>query len=203
MRSRKVTVSKSLLRRIQHKGRGSVFSAKDFLDVGSRAAVDQTLSRLVRRGVIRRVDWGLYDYPKTSKSLGLLSPAPIAVAQAMARQTGSTIQITGARAANTLGLTDQVPAKVVYLTDGPTRTIKIGNQSISLRHASKRNLVGAGHPSGTVFQALRYLGKDQVRGDTIIKLRNALSPQQKKDLKRHITRAPDWTREVIEQIAGA
>ncbi len=197
-----MTVSKSLLQRIQHKGRGSVFSAKDFLDIGSRAAVDQTLSRLARKGVIRRLNWGLYDYPKTSKSLGLLSPAPIVVAQAMARQTGSKIQITGARAANTLGLTDQVPAKVVYLTDGPSRTIKIGNQSISLRHASKRNLVGAGLPSGTVFQALRYFGKDQVRDDTIIKLRKVLSPQQKKDLKRYVARAPDWTREVIRQIAG-
>ena len=161
-----MTVSKSLLQRIQHKGRGSVFSAKDFLDIGSRAAVDQTLSRLARKGVIRRLNWGLYDYPKTSKSLGLLSPAPIVVAQAMARQTGSKIQITGARAANTLGLTDQVPAKVVYLTDGPSRTIKIGNQSISLRHASKRNLVGAGLPSGTVFQAFKLATSGKTRCET-------------------------------------
>ena len=198
----KVTVKKSFIQRIQHKGRGSVFSAKDFLNFGSRGAVDQALSRLARRGVIRRLDWGIYDYPKISRNLGVLSPDPIAVARAMARQTGSTIQVTGARAANTLGLTDQVPAKVVYLTDGPTRTVQVGNQTISLHHASKRNLVGAGQPSGIVFQALRYLGKDQVRDDTIVKLRQVLSPQQKKDLRRHVGRAPDWTREVIEQITG-
>ena len=198
-----MTVNKRLLRRIQRKGRGAVFSAKDFLDVGNRAAVDQALSRLARQGVIRRLDRGLYDYPQTSSRLGLLSPLPIAVARAVARQTGSRIQITGARAANALGLTDQVPAKLVYLTDGPTRTLKIGNQTISLRHASKRNLVGLGRLSGTVFQALRYLGKDHVSDDTVVKLRNALSPQQKRDLKHHLAGAPDWTRRVLEQVAAA
>lgn len=198
-----MTVTGKILRRIQRKGRGNVFTARDFIDIGaSRAAVDQTLSRLTHRGVLRRLRRGLYDYPKASKWLGVLSPSPDAVAGALARQTGSKIQISGARAANMLGLTDQVPAKLVYVTDGPSRNVRIGNQHIILRHASNRNLAGLGRSTGTVIQALRYLGKDRVKKDSIRQLRNMLTNKQKKDIRRDILVGPDWIRKVVEQIAA-
>ena len=149
-------------RRIAAKGRGAVFTPSDFLDLGSRAAIDQALSRFAERQVIRRLARGIYDYPRISPRFGLLSPDLDAVASAIARKDGRVVQVSPARAANTLGLTSQVPAKAVYLTDGPTRTRRIGSQTLVMRNAAAKNLVGAGTPAGTVFQALRHLGKDGV-----------------------------------------
>jgi predicted transcriptional regulator of viral defense system len=198
-----MTMTARILRRIQRRGRGNVFTAKDFIDIGSRAAVDQALSRFARQGVVRRLRRGLYDYPKVSKRLGLLSPSPDSVAGALARQTGSKVQVSGARAANILGLTDQVPAKLVYVTDGRTRNVRIGNQHIVLQHASSRNLAGLGRPTGMVIQALRYLGKDNVVKDTIDQLRAVLTSKQMKELQRDSLSSPDWTRKVVQQIAMA
>jgi len=198
-----MSVHKKILKRIQSHGRGYVFTPKDFLALGSRAAVDQTLSRLARRGVIRRLDRGLYDYPKVSARLGPLSPAPGAVARAIARQTDSKVQISGARAANALGVTDQVPAKLLYITDGPSRVARVGNQRIILKHQTKRNLVGIGRQTGLVFQALRYLGKDNITDAVIQKLQSALTDQQKRSLRRDATRATDWARDCVAKITRA
>ena len=110
-----------ILKRVRARGRGSVFTPSDFLDLAGRAAIDQALSRLVKAGQLRRLARGLYDFPKMHPKLGPLSPAPDDVARALAQETGSKVQITGARAANALGLSAQVPAQSVYLTDGPPR----------------------------------------------------------------------------------
>src|SRR5260370_23170057 len=108
-----------IMQRARAGGRGGVFTPTDFLDVAGRSAVDQALSRLVKGGQLRRLARGLYDFPKMHAKLGALAPAPDAVAQALARETGSAVQIAGARAANALGLSTPVPAKSTYLTDGP------------------------------------------------------------------------------------
>src|SRR5579859_6816774 len=105
-----------ILSRVRRRGRGAVFTPKDFLDLGGRAAVDQALSRLAKAGGIRRLARGIYDFPRMSPRLGVLSPAPEAVAKAVAQQTDSAVQVTGAQAANALGLSMQVPAQPVYLT---------------------------------------------------------------------------------------
>lgn len=195
------TVSNKILKRIQHKGRGAVFAPKDFLDLGGRAVVDQTLSRMSRRGTIRRLGRGLYDYPRISPRLGPLSPDLDDVAKAVAKQTDSRLQISGARAANALGLTTQVPAKTVYLTDGPSRRVKVGGQVVQLRHTTPRNLAGAGKPSGVILQALRYLGRDAVDLGVVQRLSQSLSVNDKLSLKRDGAHAPDWARPVIDQIA--
>lgn len=194
-------VSSRILNRIQRKGRGAVFTPKDFLDLGGRAVVDQTLSRMSRRGTIRRLGRGLYDYPRISPRLGPLSPDLDDVAKAVAKQTDSRLQISGARAANALGLTTQVPAKMVYLTDGPSRRVKVGSQVVQLRHTTPGNLAGAGKPSGMVLQALRYLGRDAVDQGVVRRLSRTLSAKDKLSLKRDGAHAPDWVRPVIDRIA--
>ena len=148
-----------ILRRVRAHGRGSVFTPADFLDLGSRAAVDQALSRLTKDGRLRRLARGLYDYPQVHSQLGPLAPTPDAVAKAFARETGSSLQVTGAQAANALGLSTQVPARSVYLTDGPSRRIVLGKRVVDVRHASPKHLVAAGSMAGTVVQALRHLGQ--------------------------------------------
>ncbi len=100
-------------------------------------------------------------------------------------------------------MTDQVPAKLLYITDGPSRVARVGNQRIILKHQTKRNLVGLGRQTGLVFQALRYLGKDNITDAVIQKLRSALTDQQKRSLRRDATRATDWARDCVAKITTA
>src|SRR5271155_2818631 len=113
-----------LLATIHGRGRGSVFVPADFLDLGSREAIDIVLHRLARKGTIRRLARGVYDFPKQHPVLGLLSPSADAVAKALAGRDRTRLQPAGAYAANALGLSEQVPANLVFLTDGPARTVK-------------------------------------------------------------------------------
>lgn len=190
-----------IMRRVQRMGRGSVFTPSDFVDLGGRAAIDQALSRLARTGKTRRLARGVYDHPRVNPLLGSISPEPDVVAQALARKTQSTVQVTGAQAANALGLSTQVPAHAVYLTDGPSRRVAIGKRVITLRHTSPKHLVAAGSAAGTVVQALRYLGKDA--GPTLADVvGHQLSPSDHRRLARGKMIAPDWMRPVIDRIAG-
>lgn len=196
------SVPDQIMKRVRGAGRGSVYTPSDFLDVAARSAVDQALSRLVKIGKLRRLARGLYDYPKIHPQFGLLSPAPDDVAQALARETGSHVQIAGARAANALGLTTQVPAKSTYLTDGPSRRVVLGKRVVDLRHASPKNLIAPGSPAGTVVQALRHVG--QVRAADVAQVAaHRLSPSDKRALATSAYRAPAWMRPTLVSIATA
>src|SRR5271165_7085278 len=115
------SVDSQILARIRGRGEGSVLVPGDFLDLGSREAVDLALHRLARKATIRRLARGVYDFPKKHPVLGLLSPSADAVARALAGRDRTRLQPAGAYAANILGLSEQVPAKAVFLTDGPSR----------------------------------------------------------------------------------
>lgn len=196
------SVPDRIMKRVRGTGRGSVYTPSDFLDVATRSAVDQALSRLVKTGKLRRLARGLYDYPKIHSQLGLLSPAPDDVAQALARETGSQVQIAGARAANALGLTTQVPAKSTYLTDGPSRRVVLGKRVVDLRHASPKHLIAPGSPAGTVVQALRHVG--QVRAADVAQVAaHRLSPSDKRTLATSAYQAPAWMRPTLVSIATA
>jgi predicted transcriptional regulator of viral defense system len=190
-------------RRIRARGEGAVFTPRDFLDLGSRAAVDQALSRLERRGFIRRVSRGVYDYPRRNERLGItLSPSAEEVVRAVARRDAGRVQVTGAEAANALGLSTQVPARIVYLTDGESRRMQIGGQVVELRHTTPRNLATAGKVSGTVIQALRHLGREHVDERTVRHLQRVLSEDDKERLRKDRIHAPAWMQPVLLEIAG-
>jgi predicted transcriptional regulator of viral defense system len=178
-----------------------VFSGRDLLNLGSRAAVDQVLSRLARKGVIRRLRRGLYDVPRQNPVLGTLSPDPIVVAQAAAASGSSRLQASGAYAANLLGLSEQVPGRIVFLTDGTTRRLTIDRQVIELRRAAPRNLIGAGTTAGTAFQALRYLGRKGVTAKEVGILRRTLSAADRSALRDLLPQAPGWMHRALTQIA--
>jgi len=190
-----------IMKRARANGRGGVFTPSDFLDVAGRAAIDQALSRLVKGGKLRRLAPGLYDFPKVHPKLGPLSPAPDDVAQALARESGSQVQIAGARAANALGLSTQVPAKNTYLTDGPSRRVILGKRVVDLRHASPKHLIAPGSPAGTVVQALRHVGP--ARAPDIIQIAvRQLSAGDKKMLASAVLQAPAWMRPTLVSIAS-
>lgn len=163
--------------------------------------MDKALSRLVNDGKLTRVGRGVYVYPKQSKLLGELSPRPQDVAEALAKRGGERLQPSGAQAANLLGLSDQVPAKIVYLTDGPSRTIKIRNLPVILKNASLRRLATAGRVTGAVAEALRYLRKDQVDQGVISQLRGRLSATDKRQLLKDIRLVPAWIGDVFRAVA--
>src|SRR5580692_10746073 len=166
-----------IVARIHGRGRGFVLVPGDFLDIGSREAVDLTLHRLTRKGTIRRLARGVYDFPKEHPVHGPLSPSAEAVARALAGRDRTRLQPAGAYAANALGLSEQVPAKVVFLTDGPTRTVTIGPMTIQLRRTTARNMAAAGRLSGLVIQALRELGKEHMTPERRAHLKRTLPAQ--------------------------
>ncbi|HPG00690.1 MAG TPA: DUF6088 family protein [Kiritimatiellia bacterium] len=195
-------VADKLLARISRMGRGSVFSGTDVLDVGSWSAVRQALARLARKGMIRRLAPGLYHFPRINPKLGgILNPLPDAVAMAVARKTDCRVIPSGAMAANVLGLSTQVPAKVIYLTDGSPRTIRYGSQTIVFRFAAPRTMAVSGKTSAVVFQALRYLGRDGVSETVISKLTRILSAKDKRILKKDSRYAPQWMRPILSRVA--
>jgi hypothetical protein len=183
-------------------GHGSVFTPSDFLQIAGRAAVDQALSRLVKGGKLRRLARGLYDFPKVHPKLGPLSPTPDDIAQALARETGSKVQIAGARAAHALGLSTQVPARSTYLTDGPARRVVLGKRVVDLRHASPKHLIAPGSPAGTVVQALRHVGPLRAAEVAAVAVRH-LSATDKKMLATTAIHAPAWMRPTLVSIANA
>lgn len=201
MKTRSSSVPDRIMKRLRAGGRGGVFTPADFLGLGTRPAVDQALSRLVKGGKLRRLARGLYDFPKTHPQLGDLSPAPDDIAQALARETGSVVQIAGARAANQLGLSTQVPAKSVYLTDGPSRRVVLGKRVVDLRHASPKHLIAPGSPVGTVIQALRHVGPVGA-ADLAQVAAHRLSFKDKKQLATTAVRAPAWMRKTLVSIAN-
>lgn len=195
------SVEESIKSRLQRRGRGAAVTPFDFLDLGSRDSVDQGLSRLARKQVLKRLDRGLYTYPKVSRLLGELSPDPEKVAQALARRDAAQLIPTGAVAANLLGLSEQVPNRVVYLTSGPARSAKVGQLAVTLKPTVAKNMATAGRASGVVIQALRFLGKDSVGSDVVEKLRERLNAKDRAQLLKDAKYAPAWMEPIFRKIA--
>src|ERR1700722_8074572 len=203
MAGRKSTQSTDsrLLATIHGRGRGSVFFPADFLDLGSREAIGIALHRLARKGTIRRLARGVYDFPKQHPVLGSLSPSADAVARALAGRDRTRLQPAGAYAANILGLSEQVPAKAVFLTDGPSRTLKIGPMTIQLRRTTPRNMEAAGRLSGLLMQALRELGKEHVTPERRKHLKRTLPADKRRELIKDLKLAPAWMHALFRELA--
>lgn len=188
-------------KRVRQAGPDTVFHAGQFLDVGTRTAVDKALSRLVASGLLRRLTRGLYCQPKTHPVLGEILPPVEAVAKALADRDHVKLQPFGGYAANLLRLSEQVPARVVFLTDGKARKIHYGNQTIELRQASPRMMAAAGRMTGLVIAGLRYVGKANSTADRVSHLRKLLSPVDRRQLLKDITLAPAWMHAYFRDIA--
>lgn len=194
------TITDKIYKRIRVKKRGWVFTPKDFLDIGSRAAVDQTLSRLTKQGMIRRLDRGIYDYPKQHNVLGALSPDTDSLAHAITAKTGDIAFPSGALAANLLGLSTQVPAKSVYMTNGHSRTKKVGSRTITFKHARVPVMDKLPDNVNYVLQALSYLGKDNIDDDTIASCAKKLNDRDLKTLKSVVPQIPGWMVDLVQKM---
>lgn len=195
------SVDSKIISRIYGHGRGWVFTPSHFKDLGSRDAIASALKRHKQAGVIRQLARSLYDYPKEHPQLGLLFPPADDIAKALAGRDAIRLQPSGAYAANLLGLSTQVPMKIVYLTDGASRTVNIGNREIILKRTTPRNMASAGRISGLVIQALRYLGKEHVDDAVIQKLERRLDKAACEQLMKDIRYAPVWIADIFRLLA--
>jgi hypothetical protein len=195
------SIDSQILQRVKTRGRGWVFTASNFVDLGSRDAVDKTLSRQSQAGIIRKLARGIYDYPGKDPQLGPLSPSIDAIAKALRGRDAIRLQPAGGYAANLLGLSDQVPAKIVFLTDGAPRWIQIGKLQIILKRTTPRNMMTAGKVSGLVIQALRHLGQRHVDDRVLNILRRRLSDADKRQILKEVRYASAWIARLMRQIA--
>ena len=194
------SVEDKILRRIRGKPKGWVFTANDFWDIGSAETTRKALKKICDRGRINRIARGLYYNPRMHPKLGVLPPTPEDIVAAIKTKQHTKTQPTGAYAANILGLSTQVPGKVIFLTDGPDKQQKVGNRTIQLKNRSPRSMAGAGHITGLFIQALKHIGEKRFTERHLKILRNRLEPKQKKRLEKDIRLAPGWIAAVVRKL---
>jgi hypothetical protein len=196
------TLTERILRRMQRAKPGSVFTPKDFLDLGGRGSIGWVLYELVRQGKIRRVARGLYDHPRKSSALGVtLGPDIDRAARAYARKQQWDVVPNPALAANLLGLSQQVPAQIVYLSSGPSRTIRIGGRDVRFKNARPKAFAARSEHGALVIQALRYLGKDRVDAEVRRAIASKLDDRSLRMVLRDTQYAAAWIHETIRDIA--
>lgn len=178
---------------------GTPVVAKSLLHLGTRAAVDQALSRLAERGQLIRAGRGVYLLPVTSQ-FGTRAPSVEQTVEALAAQRGEVIVSSGAAAANSLGLTTQVPVRSVYLTSGRTRKMSLGKQIVELRHAPRWQLAMPHRPAGQAVRALAWLGPEKAEA-ALKTLKRKLPPAAFSELVAAAPQLPTWLARSVGKVA--
>jgi len=177
-----------------------LFFTESFQSFGTAIALRKALQRLVDAGELERVAIGIYVRPIIDTVIGKVSTSIEAIAKAIARRDRASIVPTGVYALNRLGLSTQVPLKVVFLTNGTPRKIKVGNASITFKKTTPKNVAAVGEISSLAIQALRTIGKEQVTPDDIKKIQHLLLNEKKTKLEHDIRLAPVWIREIMKPV---
>ena len=194
-----MSIEESILKRIEALPLGALLMPADFSDLGSSEAVRNSLFRLHKEGLIRRVAQGIYVRPKISKLIGLLLPSAEEVAEAIAKRDRIRTLPTGSYALNALGLSTQVPMNIVLLTDGSPREIRVGKRKIKFKKTTPKNLLAKGKKSRLVMQALKEIGNGKVTAQEENKIIDLLRKEDEKDLKHDIALAPVWIQKIMKK----
>lgn len=195
------SIDTKISRRIQRCVRGAVFLPDTFAAFGSRAAVDKALQRLVKEGKLRRLSRGLYDKPLHDELLGTLWPSVESIVKAIAGKDKLRTQPIGVYAANMLGLSEQVPAKVVLLTDGISRKVQAGPMQIQFKRTTPKQMAAAGRLSGLVIQAFKSMGVKHISSAHIERLKKNIPQIERAKLMKDLSLAPAWMRPLMRQVA--
>ena len=192
-----------ILKRVGDRGQ-RVYTTEDFIDLGDRHDIEKAFSHLVEENTLRRIGRGLYDYPRISKILQRPAPPNISAAiDAIARRDNIVILPDGIVAAHNLGLTNAVPARHSYLTDGSSQTLQIGGQTLKLRHADPWLMAWHNRAAAPVVLALAWLGENIAQDRDLVRIiRDRLSPDTKQDLMDGIKLMPDWMKVIVQQAVG-
>jgi len=189
----------SILSQAQSLPEGGLLSPKEFLHLGSRAAIDQTLSRLAREGKLLRVGRGAYSLPVQGR-FGVRPPSTKAVVEAIESTSGETVVASGAAEANALGLTTQVPTREVFLTSGPSRRLKLGNREVELKHGNRWQMLLGKRPAGKAIRALIWLGPEQAPMVLEV-LRSKLPSQEWEAMRQARAGLPSWMAKAVSEVA--
>ena len=177
--------------------KGSILFVDDFLDFGNSESIKKALFRLKEKDFLIRLAHGIYLYPKKDKDLGVLYPSGEEIAIAIAKRDKARIIPTGVQALNKLGLSTQIPLKVVFLTDGAARNIKIGKRTITFKKTSPKNLLAKGEISGLVIQALKSIGRHKVENIMVTKLLTSLKKEKREIILHDAKLAPAWINKIL------
>ena len=192
------SINNQIVATIKKKGRGKIFFINDFRHFGSNEAVRLALFRLCKEGAILRLSAGIYLYPKNHKYLGVIYPALETIAKAIAKQEKARIIPTGIYALNALGLSTQVPMRVVFLTDGTPRMINIdGESSIKLKKIAPKYLALKGKLVTLVIFALKEIGKNNVTEEQLKRIKEVLQKESRDNIIHDTKLAPEWISEII------
>lgn len=193
------SIDDKILIKIKKAKRGSLFFVEDFLSFGTAKAVSKALERLVIKAEVTRVARGIYAILNTDAILGTIKPTTEVIAEAIRRRDKARIIPTGVMAMNALGLSNQVPMNVVYLTDGAARKIDLGRRKIVFKKTAPKNLASIGKISILVIQALKEIGKDKVTESEIEIILNHLKKEEPYRLEHDIKLAPEWIRIIMRK----
>ena len=192
----------SMLRRIRAKGASWAFTPGDFADIGDTRSVGMVFTRLVRRGIIQRVRRGIYETPVDHPLLGRIGASSDAITDAIVRRDALKLLPSGAYAANSLGLSTQVPAKTAYGIAGRARVQPTaGKAAVIFRRRSPKAMVLAGRASGWLAEALRNIGRQHITVDRLQRLKAALGPAQRRELLADLRYVPAWMRPFFLELA--
>lgn len=193
------SVENKIEKSIIAKPKGFLLLSDDFAHEGSAESVRKALQNLKEKGLIKSVAHGIYVRPVISEYIGEVLPTAEEVAKAIARRDKIKLVPTGVYALHALGLSTQIPLKLVFLTDGAPRIIKVGKRTIKLKKATPKNLKAKGEISSLVIQALREIGKDKATKEEISTIMKLLRKENRKALQHDITLASEWIKKIMKQ----
>lgn len=188
-----------IINKIKKARGGTLFFIEDFLSFGNSKAISKALQRLVENEQLSRVARGMYARLQQDPILGTIYPSTEEIAKAIARRDKATIVPTGSLALNALGLSTQVPLNVVYLTDGSARKIDLGKRKIIFKKTSPKNLAAIGPISKLAIQALKEIGKDNLKEREKEIILEHLRKEDPYKLEHDIRMAPEWIRVIMRQ----
>lgn len=177
---------------------GDIFFIADFTELDNYEAVRKSLQRLTKDDSIKRIAKGIYFLPKKHERLGIIYPHAEQIAKAIAKRDKARIIATGSTALNLLGLSTQIPMKVVFLTDGSARNIKVGNQTIQFKKTNPKNLSIEHRLTNLIIQALKAIGEKNVQQEQIDKIQTIIDQSGERELiYQNLKNAPVWIQKII------
>jgi hypothetical protein len=186
---------------IKRKRRGKIIFASDFKRLGSNEAVRLTLFRLCKANLIIRLSAGIYLYPKISNRIGIVYPSIEDIAKSIAKRERARLIPTGLYALNRLGLSTQVPMRVIFLTDGAPRVIKVGKKAtVRFKKTIAKHLSFKGKISTLVIFALKEIGKDKVTDGELKLIKEALTLEKEGNIVHDLMLAPEWISKIIKKL---
>jgi hypothetical protein len=194
-------IDQKILRTIWSSNNPLPFTAKELNAIGKPAAVRQALARLTKAGKLKRIRRGLYERPRHHPIIGQSPSSSMAVAEAVMKARNAPWQVSGAYAANLLGLSEQVPGQLIIKTTASVPPVNLGNAKIKFQRVAPSSLIGAGSAAGTVIQAVRHLGPGGLEPAATERLRRNLEPATKRDLQRLTPQLPQWMQPVVREIS--